>query len=365
MPTFPYRHEAVGGGLVMIVVAGERGGEDGFVDRGFGCEAIKAAAAHQRDLIDQHIPLRAKLAGIARLAQDTAGGIAAAIAELGEAHFNQRETIEVRQQRARVLAAFDADGSGVRLAEEAVERYRGLLMRFVVAVAENVAHSPISVRPELVEGQACECVVCFDKLSTNGLLLPIDRLLERGHAEAAIGVEEAFALVAFAQIEVRRLFDRVDDAVFGEAGAGDRAERHILRARAAERQLVILDALTIDTEDADMAGMVVATGIDAAADLELELAEFALAADVREARRDLLRERYRAGIGEAAIIKARAGDDIADQVEVCFGQAGFAQLLPDRVEIGLADMRQHDVLRVRDAQLVEAVLRAEIGHQVD
>ena len=54
-------------------------------------------------------------------------------------------------------------------------------------------------------------------------------------------------------------------------------EADILRARSAEQQLVILGALLVDAQDADVAGMMMAAGVDAAADLELQLAEVALA----------------------------------------------------------------------------------------
>ena len=43
---------------------------------------------------------------------------------------------------------------------------------------------------------------------------------------------------------------------------------------------------------------------------------FALALGIGKALGDLLRDRDRPGVGEAAIIEAGAGDDVADQVEV-------------------------------------------------
>ena len=47
------------------------------------------------------------------------------------------------------------------------------------------------------------------------------------------------------------------------------------RLAAAEQQLVVLGALAVDAEDADVAGVVVAAGVDAARDLELQLAQIA------------------------------------------------------------------------------------------
>src|SRR3569623_1776401 len=60
---------------------------------------------------------------------------------------------------------------------------------------------------------------------------PIDRLLERIEAEPAIGVDEALAVLARAEIDVGDLLDRVDDAVLVEAGAGDTTEAGIFGVR--------------------------------------------------------------------------------------------------------------------------------------
>ncbi len=79
--------------------------------------------------------------------------------------------------------------------------------------------------------------------------------MKGGHADPAEGIDEALALLAVGEIDVRRLFDRIDDAVLVEARAGDLAEAYILRARSAEQKLVILNAFPVDTENADIAGM--------------------------------------------------------------------------------------------------------------
>ena len=129
--------------------------------------------------------------------------------------------------------------------------------------------------------------------------------------------------------------------------------------------MVIFGALLVDAEDADVPGMVMPAGIDAAADLELQFAQIALAILIGEARRDLLCDRDRAGIGEAAIIETGAGGDVADQVEIGRCQTRRVERLPHRIQVRLAHVRQHDVLRVGHPQFVEAVAFGEIGHQVD
>src|SRR3569833_1858130 len=192
----------------------------------------------------------------------------------------------------------------------------------------------------------------------------IDRLLERLHSDPPVGVEEAFAIRALAQIDVGCLLDGVDHAVLVEAGAGDLGLGGVLVTRAAEEQLVGLAAFLIDAEDADVACVVMPAGIDAAADLDLELAEFALAVEIGEALRDLLCDRDRARVGEAAVIEPRTRDDVGHQVEIDVGEVGFDQRLPYRVEVGLLHVRQHQVLHVAHAQLVEAVALGEVGHDI-
>jgi hypothetical protein len=73
-----------------------------------------------------------------------------------------------------------------------------------------------------------------------------------------------------------------------EARPHDLADRDIFRSRSAERDLVIFDALLVDAEDADMPGMVMPAGVDAAGDLELQFANIALAGQIGKAFRNLL-----------------------------------------------------------------------------
>ena len=95
--------------------------------------------------------------------------------------------------------------------------------------------------------------------------------------------------------------------------------------------------------------MMVAAGIDAAADLQLQLAQLLLPVGIGKALRDLLRDGNRARIGKAAIIQTGAGDDVADEIEIGGAEIGFLQRLPDGVEVRLLNMRQHDVLGVSHA----------------
>ena len=83
--------------------------------------------------------------------------------------------------------------------------------------------------------------------------------------------------------------------MLAEARAHDLADAGVFRARAAQLQLVEFDALLVDAQDADMAGMMMAAGIDAAGDLDLQFADLVLAVQIGEALGDVLRDRESSG----------------------------------------------------------------------
>src|SRR5690606_27345416 len=122
-------------------------------------------------------------------------------------------------------------------------------------------------------------------------------LLERRRPQPPVGGEEGLlAPLAQREIGLDDGLDGVGDLLRREATADDLADRAVLVARAAERHLIELLALLLDAEDADMADMVVAAGVDAAGNLELQLADLLLPLQRGEALRDVLRHRDRAGI---------------------------------------------------------------------
>src|SRR5687768_4756275 len=114
-------------------------------------------------------------------------------------------------------------------------------------------------------------------------------------------------------IGIDDLADGVGYVLAGKARTEDRANRGALGGRAAERDLVIFLALLIEAQDADVADMVVAAGIDATGDIDLERPDLVLARDVGELARDGLGHGNRAGRGERAVVHAGAGDDVAGQ----------------------------------------------------
>ena len=82
-----------------------------------------------------------------------------------------------------------------------------------------------------------------------------------------------------AQLEIGLddVLDHVDDLRIGQRRARSGADAGVLVGAAAEGDLVELLALLVDAENADMADMVMAAGIDAAGNLDLQLADVVLA----------------------------------------------------------------------------------------
>src|SRR5262245_28886592 len=99
----------------------------------------------------------------------------------------------------------------------------------------------------------------------------IELLLEGLEADAAIGIEERFAVLAEVQVGVDDRLDGADHLVDAERGADDIADRGVLVGAAAQSDLVEFLAVLIDAQDADMAHMMMAASIDAARDLDLQL----------------------------------------------------------------------------------------------
>ncbi len=86
--------------------------------------------------------------------------------------------------------------------------------------------------------------------------------------------------------------------------------------------------------------------------------------EVLETLLDRLRHRDRLGIGQRAVVAARTGDHVAEQTDVGRRQAGVARQQPERVQIALAHVGQHQVLLVGDADFAEAEALRPVRHGV-
>src|SRR5262245_35319384 len=182
----------------------------------------------------------------------------------------------------------------------------------------------------------------------------INTLPERLYAGAFHGIDEQFVRPP-AQLNIGRgdILDHIGDLRVRHRRANQRPQLGVFVGLAAERDLIKLLAILLDAENADMADMVMAAGIDAAGNVDVQAAEIAREIEVLEPPRDFLRDRDRSRIGETAIIEARTGDDVGDQADIRDGE-------PERVEravklrpVALRDMRQNEVLLMTDADFAE------------
>src|SRR6185369_10466169 len=144
----------------------------------------------------------------------------------------------------------------------------------------------------------------------------IDAFLERLDANALHDVDEAFGVaVAVLEVALDQRLDHVGYVGAREGGPEDLAQRSG-RLIAADLDLVPLLAVLVDAEDADVSDMVVAAGVHAAGDVEVELADLVQVVEVVEALLDRLRHRDRLRVGERAEVAARAADDVGEQADV-------------------------------------------------
>ena len=85
------------------------------------------------------------------------------------------------------------------------------------------------------------------------------------------------------------------------------------------------------------------------------------AAVIAEALGDSLRDRDRARRCERAIIEAGAGDDIGHEADIGRREADASSRVAKRRQIVERDMRQDEILLVRDADFAMRVALGEIG----
>src|SRR5262249_11662942 len=193
----------------------------------------------------------------------------------------------------------------------------------------------------------------------------IDALLERIDADARDGIDESLGR-PLAQLEIAGgdVLDHVGDLAVRHGRTQNLAELGALVGAAADRHLVVLFAVLLDPEDADVPDVMVTAGVDAAGDVDVQPSEVASQIEILEAARDLLGHRNRARVGQAAIVETGAGYDVGDEIDVGRGDADFIERAPQRRKIALGDVRKRQILLMPHANLAETVTLREIGDGV-
>src|SRR3989454_661266 len=164
--------------------------------------------------------------------------------------------------------------------------------------------------------------------------------LEGFDADAVHHVDEALGVaVAPREIAVDQLLDHVGDLGASERGADDLAEGCApagpdFTLIAPDLDLVPLLAALVDAEYADVADVMVAAGVHAPGDIEVDLADIVQVVEIVEALLNCLGHRDRLGVGERTEVPARAADDVGEQADIGRGESQFLYLLPQRAQIG-------------------------------
>src|ERR1019366_2645332 len=184
----------------------------------------------------------------------------------------------------------------------------------------------------------------------------IDPLPERFNAKPLDRVDEKFVgALPKRQIGFDNILDHVGDLAIGHGGADQGADHRVLVGTAADRDLIEFLAVLLDAENADMADVMMAAGVDTAGNIDVQLSDQVGGVVVGEAPRQLLRDRDRARIGERAIIQPRAGDDVGDQIDVRGRDTDLVKCPPQRRQVASCDMGQRQVLFMADTNFAEGI----------
>src|SRR5258708_4899446 len=140
------------------------------------------------------------------------------------------------------------------------------------------------------------------------LMSGIDPLLEGLDAETFDGLHKALAR-PLPQFEVcgYDLLHHVGDFPVRDGRSQQRAKLGPFVGAAAEGDLVELLAVFLDPQNADMADVMVAAGVDAARNVDMQPAKVAGEIEIAEPPGQLLGHRNSAGVGKAAVIEPGAG----------------------------------------------------------
>ena len=146
------------------------------------------------------------------------------------------------------------------------------------------------------------------------------------------------------------------------AGHGRRSQ--VRAVRPTQGHLVPLGTIFVHAQDADVPTVVVTAGVDAAGDVQVDVADVLELVEVLVARNEFIGDGDRACVGQGAEVAARAGDHVAEQADVGAGQPQLARGQPQGMEVFLAHIGQQQVLVVAHTQLATTEALGQIGHRL-
>ena len=113
-----------------------------------------------------------------------------------------------------------------------------------------------------------------------------------------------------------------------------------------------------------MPTVVVAARVDAAAHVQVDVADVVKLVDVGKALGDVGCDGDGARVRQRAQVTAGARDHVGQQADVRCREACVARGVPQAEQVGFSHPRQHQVLVVRDARFTAAVAVGQVGGQV-
>src|SRR5690606_18057718 len=172
------------------------------------------------------------------------------------------------------------------------------------------------------------------------IICRIHSLLVRGHADALVGVDEALFRGAVFYIYVDQPLNDDGHLISGEGRAEDLADGRVAAGFAAQGHLVELLAFLVHTENADMADVVMAAGVHAAGNVQLQFTDVRQVVEIVELLMNGIGDRNRLGVGQGAEVAARAADHVGEQADVRRREACLTALVPQLEQVLLLDVGQ-------------------------
>src|SRR5438132_124807 len=127
----------------------------------------------------------------------------------------------------------------------------------------------------------------------------IDTLPERLNTDALDRIEKDLVRPrAQLEISLDDVLDHIRHLGVGHGRTDQHAEQRVLVRLATDSHLKELLAVLLDTEESDMADVMMAAGIDAARDVDVQPPEAAREIEITKPAGQFLRHRYRARVGE-------------------------------------------------------------------
>jgi len=189
----------------------------------------------------------------------------------------------------------------------------------------------------------------------------INLVFEGFDADAVESIQKNFVRVAMRQVDADDLFHGIRDFCRCKGGANHLAGAGLAALTTAQGDLIELGIVLVHPQDADMGHMVVAAGVHAAGDVEVQFAQVKQVIQVTEARLDGVGDRDGLGIGQVAEVAARAADHVGEQADAGGGQVEGFGGLPEFVQAALLHVGQDQILLVGGAGFAKAEFVGELG----